>query len=179
MRDSHEILRDVLAECGPKEIASQLGMSLSSIYKWAQPTGDENASGARNPLDRAADLLRMTGNEEVIQWLCHQAAGFYVRDPSGKSECRELLPATNEIIQEFADMLSVIAAAGANSRIDSREARMVRQRWEELKTVTESFVKCCEVGRFDELRDAGSDQFKRKSETPAPTSARSTDGCNC
>lgn len=152
MRDSHEIVRDLLAECGPKEVASQLGVSLSSVYKWAQPPAEENGSGARNPLDRAADLLQLSGSEELIQWLCHEAGGFYVRDPSGKSHCRELLPATNEIIQEFADMLGVIAAAGGNSRIDSRESRMVRRRWEELKTATESFVKCCEEGHFDQLR---------------------------
>ena len=62
------------------------------------------------------------------------------------------MPATNSIVQEFADMLQVIAAAAADQKISADEAKSIRARWEELKTVTEGFVRSAESGRFGDLR---------------------------
>jgi hypothetical protein len=153
MQCSHEVLRDAFEKCGPKEIAAALGVSLSTVYKWSQPEG-EDLSGARNPLDRARLLMELTDHLPIIQWLCHKAGGFFVWDPAHGASCRDLLPATNEIIQEFADMLAVITRAASDDRISDGESRTVRQSWEELKTVMESFVVACEEGHFSELRRA-------------------------
>ena len=54
-------------------------------------------------------------------------------------------------MQEFADMLQVIAMAAADQAITSGEAQSIRARWEELKTVTEGFVRSAEQGKFGEL----------------------------
>ena len=59
-----------------------------------------------------------------------------------------LLPATNGILQEFADLLRVITLAGADHEITAQEARDIRARWEDLKSVTEAFVHAAEGGRF-------------------------------
>jgi hypothetical protein len=64
-----------------------------------------------------------------------------------------LIPATNEIVQEFADLLAVIATAAADNQITQKEANEIRARWEELKSVTESFVACCEEGNFLPLKE--------------------------
>ena len=64
-----------------------------------------------------------------------------------------LIPATNQIVQEFADLLAVIAAAAADNQITSAESKQIRARWEELKTVTEGFVACCEEGNFGPLKN--------------------------
>jgi len=64
-----------------------------------------------------------------------------------------LMPATNEIVQEFADLLAVIATAAADNQITKVEAKNIRARWEELKSVTETFVACCEAGNFAPLKD--------------------------
>jgi len=56
-------------------------------------------------------------------------------------------------VQEFADLLAVIATAAADNQITTAESRQIRARWEELKTVTESFVACCEEGNFTPLKD--------------------------
>ena len=45
-------------------------------------------------------------------------------------------------------MLAEIAAAAADNHISSAEAKAIRARWEELKSVTECFVRCCEAGTF-------------------------------
>jgi hypothetical protein len=55
-------------------------------------------------------------------------------------------------VQEFADLLSVVAAAAADNQITSKEAERIRGRWEELKSVTEEFVTCCEQGNFGPLK---------------------------
>jgi hypothetical protein len=59
-----------------------------------------------------------------------------------------LLPATNGILQEFADLLRVITLAGADHEITAPEARDIRARWEDLKSVTEAFVHAAEGERF-------------------------------
>ena len=64
-----------------------------------------------------------------------------------------LIPATNEIIQEFADLLAVVASAAADNNISAEEAKKIRARWEELKVATECFVHCCEEGNFQRLKD--------------------------
>ena len=52
------------------------------------------------------------------------------------------------MVQEFADMLSVIATAALDNNISTAEAETIRARWEDLKSVTERFVNCCEQGNF-------------------------------
>ena len=56
-------------------------------------------------------------------------------------------------MQEFADLLAVIATAAADNHITQKEAQTIRARWEELKTVTETFVACCEEGNFSALKE--------------------------
>jgi hypothetical protein len=45
-------------------------------------------------------------------------------------------------------MLSVIANAAVDNDITESEAERIRSRWEDLKSVTESFVRGCEEGNF-------------------------------
>ena len=149
--ESHEVIRDAFEKCGPKEIASEMGVSLSLVYKWAQPN-TELGSGSRNPLDRVAKLIELTGEKQIIQWLCSQAGGFYLRNPV--SYCRdgyEVMPSTNAIVQQFADLLAVITQAALDNTITDDEAADIRQVWDELKSFTEGFVRCCEEGDFKKI----------------------------
>lgn len=157
---SHELLREVFEKCNPKKIAADLGLSVSLIYKWAEPPEETGTgSGATNPLDRVEALLRCTEDPRLIQWLCEKSGGFFVKNPKGNWPHPDfLVPATNQILQEFADMLSAIAIAAADNRITKTEARNIRDRWEELKQVTEGFVRCCENGNFVPLREADQSQ---------------------
>ncbi len=151
---SHELLREVFQRTSPKQVSSDLGLSLSLIYKWAEPPDNAAGSGSSNPLDRIDALLRSTNDPRLVQWLCERAGGFFVRNPKMHNPHPDyLIPATNEIIQEFADLLAVIASAAADSDVSAEEARKIRARWEELKGVTETFVRCCEEGNFRPLKD--------------------------
>ena len=169
---SHELLREVLQQTSAKQVAADLGLSLSMIYKWAEPPAPgynasgpeeggagalkriEGGSGTVNPLDRIEALIRSTNDPRLVQWICQRAGGFFILNPKkNKPHPDYLIPATNEIVQEFADLLAVIAAAAADNQITAKEAASIRARWEELKTVTEGFVACCEEGNFSTMKN--------------------------
>lgn len=151
---SHEVLREVFQQCSPKQVAAELGLSLSMIYKWAEPQVPGEGSGSSNPLDRIDALLRCSNDRRLVQWICQRAGGFFILNPkTNKPHPSYLIPATNEIVQEFADLLAVVASAAADNQITQKEAHQIRARWEELKSVTEGFVACCEEGNFLPLRE--------------------------
>jgi hypothetical protein len=88
-----------------------------------------------------------------VQWICQRSGGFFILNPvTNRPHPSFLIPATNEIVQEFADLLAVIATAAADNHITGTEASTIRERWEELKCVTESFVACCEGGNFSAMK---------------------------
>ncbi|HUF62417.1 MAG TPA: phage regulatory CII family protein [Verrucomicrobiales bacterium] len=150
--ESHEVIRRALEKRGPKEIASEMGVSLSMVYKWAEPK-DARGSGSRNPLDRVDHLRELTGDPGLLQWLCQRAEGYFVRNP--KSYCEEgyeVIPSTNEIVRQFSGLLSAISRAAADDSISVDEAKRIRAVWERLKGFAEGFVRCCEEGDFDQIR---------------------------
>jgi hypothetical protein len=143
---SHEVMKEVLRRTSAKQVAAELGLSLSLIYKWAEAPDD--ASGANGPLDRVAQLIRVTQDPRIAQWVCEQSGGFFIPNPDQLPANRPLMPVTNDIVQEFADMLATIAQASADNVITKDEAKTIRRRWEELKSVTEGFVQSAEKGAF-------------------------------
>ena len=85
--------------------------------------------------------------------MCERAGGFFITNPKTKVQPYQLIPSTNKIVQEFADMLGVIATAAADSQITAEEAQAIRGRWEDLKSVTEGFVRSCEEGNFRAIKE--------------------------
>jgi len=150
---SYELLREVFEKKTAKQVAADLGLSLSMVYKWAEPPNHAAGSGTGNPLDRIQALLQSTGDHRLVQWICQRAGGFFILNPKNTPHPHYLIPATNQIVQEFADLLAVIANATADDRITKAEAAQIRARWEELKTVTEGFVAGCEEENFDHIRN--------------------------
>ena len=151
--ESHQVIRQAVESSNVKKVASQLGMSLSLVYKWMEKDA-RNQSGVLNPLDRIHQLYEITGHDPLIQWLCHKAGGYFVKNPpTGKRPGREVMPATQEIVQKFADVLSAISDAAADNSISDEEAKLIRHEWDELKRLTERFVKWCEEGDFEPLSE--------------------------
>ena len=160
---SHELLKEVLKKNSAKQIAADMALSLSLIYKWAEVPPDDSGHGANNPLDRIDQLLQITGDKRIAQWVCERAGGFFISNPEAGSHPHALIPATNSIVQEFADMLQVIAMAAADQAISPDEAKSIRARWEELKSVTEGFVRSAEEGKFGELGKTLDGRIRAKS----------------
>ena len=153
--ESHEALKKAVAKVGAKQVAADMKLSTSLVYKWCQPTAaDASAtglSGARNPLDRVKALLESTGDADVVQWLSEQAGGFFVRDPE-VSGCRvdaEYIANTQRIIEDFSKLLRVVSQAIADDgKVDPNESRRIRTEWQRLKQYGEAFVCACERGLF-------------------------------
>jgi len=161
---SYELLREVFKAKPPKQVSEDIGLSVSVLYKWAEPpehaaglhseaSARRAGSGIGNPLDRVEALLHSTGDQRIAQWICQRANGFFIQNPRSIPHPHYLIPATNQIVQEFADLLHVIAKAAHDNEVNHAEAKQIRARWEELKSVTEGFVAGCEKGDFDHIRD--------------------------
>lgn len=150
---SHELFRELLQDCNAKQLAGQMGLSTSIIYKWAQPA-KEGGSGAANPLDRVEQLMDFTEARPIAQWVCEQAGGFYVKNPQPRGATpHSVVAATNKIVQEFAEMLSLVAAAALDNSIAEQEAGEIRERWESVKSATEEYVTSCELGNFNAIHE--------------------------
>lgn len=147
--ESHEVMRRAINNMGVKHIASEMSLSTSLIYKWCQPKDGPESPGADNPLDRLARVFELTQETEPIQWLCQKANGFFVRNPAPQGQLPRPLSAAQEILQEFSDLLNVVAKSIENDQvIDRTEAQRIREEWERLKSATETFVFACENGSY-------------------------------
>lgn len=150
---SHEILRRAVEPIGVKALAAKLRLSPAMVYKWCQESSKENpdASGARNPLDRLAEIHRATGDTDVINWLCHEGGGFFVSNPAA-SECdldTELLRNTQRLVMQFSNLLETVTRSIQNDgQIEPKEADEIRQAWEQLKSTAECFTVACERGAY-------------------------------
>ncbi len=153
---SHELLKEVLKRTSAKQISADLGLSLSLIYKWAEPPTDIAGSGSSNPLDRIDQLLKSTGDVRIAHWVSARAGGFFIANPTVRASGRELVPATNAIVQDFAELLGTITAASADLQVTEPEARAIRARWDELKSATEAFVQAAEKGAYRQQSGSGS-----------------------
>ena len=152
--ESHEVLKEALEKTSPKAVAAELGVSLSLVYKWAQEQSS-TGSGSRNPLDRIVEIVRLTEDKRIVEWLCAQSGGYFVRNPDSACEKGfEYLPATNEIVAQFSVLLSRISQAALDNSIDGDESEDIRMHWDKLKCYAEGFVRCCEEGDFEKVKDA-------------------------
>lgn len=148
--ESHEVLRRAFQKTSPKAIAAELGISLSLVYKWAEKQS-EDGSGSRNPLDRLLKVMELSGDQRIIEWLCQQSGGYFLPNPDGHAKHHGILPSTQEIIAQFSELLSRISSAALDHSITQEEARDIREGWDKLKSYTESFVRCCEKGDFEQM----------------------------
>ena len=151
---SHEIIKESCRKRGIKSVASDVGVSTSLLYKWSQPP-DESGSGSKNPLDRMMNLMHAANDPLMIEWICEQAGGYFVRNPDSKEERNyDVMPATNEIVSQFSSLLSEISKAAQDNAIADNESVRIRKVWDALKSFTEGFVTCCEQGDFQKMLES-------------------------
>jgi len=150
---SHEVLKRAADTIGVKALAAELRLSQALVYKWCQEwdPNDPDAGGARNPLDRLADTVRLTGDRDVVNWLCHEAGGFFVRNPSKPPAdvSTKLLVNTQRLVKEFSQLLlTVTKSIEDDGEIEPAEADRIRNAWELFKGTVEAFTVACERGIY-------------------------------
>ena len=148
--ESHALLSHCFKKLGVKHCATELGLSAPLLYKWCEPNKGTEDSGAVNPLDRVAQIVRLTGERAPIDWLCAQAGGVFVADTTAnKSSLPNMIQQTHKILKEFSDLIDVISAGMTDDgRIDRDESNRIREEWQQMKTIVESFVRACEKGVY-------------------------------
>lgn len=146
--ESHEVLRQALKKTSPKAVAAELGVSLSLVYKWAEQPSELNP-GSKNPLDRLLQIIDLSGDNGIVEWLCRQQNGHFVKDPDVRGhQVEHVMPATQEIIGQFSSLLSKISDAATDHSVTKSEAVEIRQCWDALKSYVEGFVRSCENGDY-------------------------------
>ncbi|MGE5608559.1 MAG: hypothetical protein ACM359_04855 [Bacillota bacterium] len=152
---SHEIIRQAVEEPGVKAVAAALKVSPALVYKWCEPpadNGDPDQSGAKNPLDRVSEMYTLTKDIRLIRWLCNQAGGFFVSNPSLDPHHpldQSIFAETRDMVREFSELLDAVTTSVSNdSIIDLDEADIIRQKWEDLKACVERFTVGCEKGYY-------------------------------
>ncbi len=146
--ESHEVLRYALQKTTPKAVAAELGVSLSLVYKWAEKPS-EHSTGSKNPLDRLLQIIDLSGDTGIVEWLCRQQGGHFVKDPDVSGhQVDHVLPATQEIIGHFSNLLNEISDAADDHSVTKQEAVAIRQCWDKLKSFAEGFVRACESGQY-------------------------------
>lgn len=149
---SHEVIKQAISNDSVKTIAARMGLSTSLVYKWCEePSLDEDPdqSGARNPLDRVAELHRLTGDSAIVSWICEHANGFFVENPKNirpDEVVSSILISTQGMIKEFSDLLDEISRAIRDGKVNPVESERIRREWEQLKGKAETFVIRCEQG---------------------------------
>ena len=106
-------------------------------------------------------LFQITKDDMLIHWLCRKSGGFFVRNPKVDKEEFDLMPATQTIVQQFAEMLTAISKAAADHTITDDEAAIIREEWDDLQRFTEGFVRCCENGDFSGMERLQSEMGRK------------------
>ena len=152
---SYEVIRSAVDEPGVKAIAAAMKVSAALVYKWCEPPADAtdpDQSGAKNPLDRVRDLYVNTKDKKLIDWLCHEAGGFFVPNPDNdpsKSLDERVFAETRNMVRDFSELLDTITESlEVTPGIDLGEADQIREKWQDLKSLVERFVIGCEKGFY-------------------------------
>lgn len=154
VKKSYQILKKAIDPIGAKAVASKLKISTALVYKWCEDrdNGEQAAlSGAANPLDRLRAVYELTGDVELINWLCQAADGYYVSNPSIEKAKPDIKVMKNihDIIRGFSETLEAISKSYNDKNITIKESSRIREEWEGLKRIAEGFVRACESGKFD------------------------------
>jgi len=148
--ESYEVIKAALQKTTPKAVAAELGVSLSLVYKWAEKPIDVH-SGSKNPLDRVLQIVELSEDNGIVDWLCRQQGGHFVKDPVvEEANIDQVMPATQQIIAHFSELLNQISTAAVDRVVTKGESSDIRQVWDRLKGYGEGFVRACENGNFGE-----------------------------
>ena len=108
VKEAHHVLEDALRKAGEDrpgdqaqvhgQVAKSLGVSPSMLYKWREPA--DQGSGQPNPLHRTAQLIVLTGDTRILDWLAEKAGGQFApveTEPAAGA----LDQAANTLVREF------------------------------------------------------------------------------
>lgn len=145
--ESHEIVKQMLAKVPAKQIASELGVSLSLVYKWAEPAS--MGSGASNPLDRIEALMRLCQCQVPLQWLCGRFGGTFLPPPkSEQGGAMDVPSAVGALACQAGGFMSLIGSLMLAKPGDELKVAELRQQWESAKSCIDMVLRAVEQAQL-------------------------------
>lgn len=142
---SKEILKRACDERGVKSVADEMGLSSSWLYNQI------NDPDRGDIIEKISLLSKATGNAKLLHWLCQQQNGYFVEHKVlAKTDSASINMHLSEVLKEFSDVMREIGDAFADGKVTYQEARRIRNEWEEVKSLLESFVIACELESMKE-----------------------------
>lgn len=159
IKESHHVIQEALLLAGKKSsskstssqlhahqsIAQALGVSTSMLYKWREPSTRDKAPS--NPLDRVATLLTATGDARIVDWLAQKAGGHFHRDEVYPHP-EKLSAASHTLVKEYSLLIARIVSIIEDHQVTPAESQELREKWDDIRKKTESFVRGCEKGTY-------------------------------
>lgn len=138
--------------------AKKLGVSLSLVSKWQEPSTEFSDSGAYNPLDRVETIIETSkglGNppERYLAPLHFLGALFsqiIIPAPDADSTLYEIHREITRLVKEFGDVLSTTASKTVDGNISRRDACSIKKEAYDLQQALATFI-----SRVEEAADKG------------------------
>lgn len=128
--------------------AKRLGVSVSLVSKWQEPSLDFSDSGALNPLDRIETIMNGSladgnGPERYLAPIHYLAVKFkqiVIPAPQTSKELPELHQGLMKMTKEFGELLSVSGEKFADGDVSPRDLKAIRQEVYEMQTALSAFL---------------------------------------
>jgi len=143
-----DILREAAKDMNVKQLAADLGKvegkeTLSTSYIYQQLRGEKKI---KNILDRCQVWLKHEKGDTILQWLCNENEGYFVKRLNGGDKTNHQVVA--KLMKEFAEVISTIADALLDGKVSMREYKNLRKEWQDVQGIMEGFLDACERGEF-------------------------------
>lgn len=132
-----------------REHAKRLGLSTSLVGKWQEPHSDFTDSGAKNPLDRLEQIIETSislggsENESLapLFYLAHRFGFACIKLPESNRPLIEKLQAEFALtIKEFGKLITEVAGALDDGKIDILEAKRIKDKSHQLIRQVLTFI---------------------------------------
>ena len=136
---SKDVIKKAIKQSGKShaEIADDMGYAESTLYNLI------NDPDRVDFVQRTDALIEATENTLVLEWLCAQNCGIFVRNPE-VSLCEVDMSIIPRALKEFGESIDAIVEALADGKIDKKEALKIRKEWEDVKVLMEQFTLAAE-----------------------------------
>lgn len=136
---NEDILNEATKGVNKKELASELGLSKSYLYR--QLSGKE-----RNILEQTKIWIDNDKGDLILQHLCSRNGGFFFKEQ--EHEAIQDLSIIPKVLDTFSDFFKTFSRSVADGEVDVNEAADCRREVNKLKGILEGFAQAAENGKY-------------------------------
>ena len=140
--NSKEVMKSACKKKGVQQVASIMNISPTALYNQM----NNNMDGT-NIVQRFVDFCNATESTVPFQFVAEELNGFFISNPelyANKDQVSQFY--ISGALENFSHLFSEIGKSLQDGKVDKKEALKIREEWESLKRLLESFVLACEYG---------------------------------